>query len=81
MVEVLVIKGNSRPGETLHLLSCRPYLIHLKRRDVVEKIVGFHRIGTLLLLNSVQLKILWLVNCGGASASQLENFKIERFRL
>ena len=58
MVEVLVIKGNSRPGETLHLLSCRPYLIHLKRRDVVEKIVCFHKIGTLVLLDSVQFEDL-----------------------
>ncbi len=65
-----MIKGFSLPGENLHLLSCRPYLIHFKRGGVVEEIVAFHKIGLLVLQDSVRFQILWLVICGCASASR-----------
>ena len=75
-VEVLVINAYFRPGETYYLLSCRPYLNHFKWRDVVEKIVGFHKIGTLVLPDSVQFEDLVareLRRCLGNPARELQN--------
>jgi hypothetical protein len=59
-------------GETLHLLSFRPYLIYFKRRDVVGKTVVFHkdRHPRAARFNTIQDLVARILICGGAVPRQ-----------